>query len=228
MFLLSPCLGTQNLYPTRTIHRESCPFISPSLANLSGKSVLITGTSRGIGRSIALSFARAGASLICITSRHLHDLDNVISAMNDAAKKNRRPEPRVLKFEADVINPTAVRQLAQTIEAIFTILDILINNARILGKFDPIVDSDVDEWWKVLEVNIKGTYLVTRAMLPSMVKSSPRGDVQGNTEGGKGIVVNVSSAGVNNREFEGSSFTVRLDIHSLICLISYLRFRPAN
>lgn len=148
--------------------------------------------------------------------------------MNDAAKKNRRPEPRVLKVEVDVINPTAVRQLAQTIEAIFTILDILINNARILGKFDPIVDSDVDEWWKVLEVNIKGTYLVTRAMLPSMVKSSPRGDVQGNTEGGKGIVVNVSSAGVNNRGFEGSSFTVRLDIHSLICLISYLRFRPAN
>lgn len=74
----------------------------------------------------------------------------------------------------DVTSRKSVEETAANVEKAFGHLDILINNAGILEKFTPIAESDPDEWWKTHEVNVKGTYLVTRSFIPLLLKGTEK------------------------------------------------------
>lgn len=164
-------LSSQGNDFTPTIHNDTYDYIKPEQFNLEGRSVFITGASKGIGRDTSLGFARAGASNIAIGARS--DMSSLAKEMKEAAKKAGRKEPNVISIKLDVSDQKSVDDAAKQIEKEFGELDILINNAGYLEDFSKkIADSDPADWWRVWEVNIKGPYLVARATIPLLKKKS--------------------------------------------------------
>ncbi|KAF4947785.1 hypothetical protein FSARC_13890 [Fusarium sarcochroum] len=165
-------------------HKDTYPFIDPSKADLTGKSVLITGASKGIGKATAISFATAGCSIILLLARS--DMADVEAAVKDAAKKANRPQPLVHSMKVDTTSEDSVRVAAETARDILGgSLDILINNAGYLEEWKPIAESNPSEWWRTWEVNIKGTFLATHYFVPLLLKSSTK------------TVINVTSGGAH-------------------------------
>ncbi|KAF5664745.1 short chain dehydrogenase reductase family [Fusarium heterosporum] len=154
-------------------HKDTYPYVDPTKATMAGKSVLITGASKGIGKAAAISFAVAGCSEILLLARS--DMADVESAVKDAARQAGRPEPLVHSLTVDL---TSEKSLQRTVEACFNKLerglDILINNAGYLEEWVPIAESKPSEWWHSWEVNIKGTYLATHYFLPLVLKSETK------------------------------------------------------
>lgn len=168
---------------TSIVHSDTYEAIDSSKANLRGKNVFICGASKGIGRSITLSFAKAGASCIAIGARS--DQVALEKDIKEAAVAAKSATPQVLQIKLDVTDQKSVERAAADIEKQFGRLDILIHNAGIICNAAPIADSDPENWWKVWDVNLRGPYLVTRAFLPLMLR-----------EGDKQIVY-VSSVGAH-------------------------------
>lgn len=139
-----------------TQHNDTYPFIDPLKGDLSGRSIVITGATRGIGRSTAISFARAGCSKIGLSARS--DLTDVRLEVLEAAKKAGRPEPTVVVLSGvDVADEGHVQRFASLIQEQFGgVLDILVNNAGILEPWVPLGDSDPSLWWRTWEVNLRG------------------------------------------------------------------------
>lgn len=170
-----------------TIHHDTYDYIKPEQFDLKGRSVFITGASKGIGKATAISYAKAGTSRIALAART--DMQEVEAAVLRAAKEAGREPPQVLRLKLDVTSEKSVQEAANDVEKAFGALDILINNAGYLEKFTPLHESKVDEWWKVWEVNLKGPYLVTRAFLPLLLKPSSPPSLK--------TILNISSIGAN-------------------------------
>jgi NAD(P)-dependent dehydrogenase (short-subunit alcohol dehydrogenase family) len=151
---------------------------------LSGKTIFITGASKGIGAATAISFARAGASNIIIAART--SLAQIERDINTAAKEANRQQPRVLALKVDVISQESVEAAAKRISEAFDSIDVLINNAGYLETWANVDESDPSEWWdKTWNINLKGVYLVCRSFIPLVLKSSTKS------------VLNVSSIGAH-------------------------------
>ncbi|KAK9241508.1 oxidoreductase [Lipomyces tetrasporus] len=164
-----------------TTHHDSYPAIAQS--DQRGRTILITGASKGIGRATALSFAKAGAANIIIAARS--SLDEVEQEILSVAPTSSVPPPQVLKLQLDVTSESSVGNAVALVKQKFDRLDILVNNAGYLEAWKPLAETDPTEWWKSWEVNIKGVYLVTRAFLPLLL------------QGGEKTIVNVSSIGAH-------------------------------
>ena len=157
---------------TKTVHSEPYPAIDSSKANLHGKSVFICGASKGIGRCIALSYAKAGASYIAIGARS--DLTTVEKDVVEVARAVGKTTPKVLQVKVDVTNVESVGKAAHEIGKRFPQLDIVIYNAGVVGQMVPILDSDPDKWWNTWDINLRGAFLVTRAFLPVQLKGGDK------------------------------------------------------
>jgi len=127
---------------------------------LSGKVALVTGGSRGIGRSIALSLAAAGADIV------INFLTHTVEAQGVEAKI-RASGRRSLCVQADVSVASEVERLAHEVHGAMGTVDILVNNAGIARQqsLDQVTESDWDE---LMAVNLKSCFLVTQAFLPAM------------------------------------------------------------
>ncbi|KAL1588430.1 hypothetical protein WHR41_03082 [Cladosporium halotolerans] len=170
---------------TSTIHNDTYDFIKPEQWDLSSRSVLVTGASKGLGKDNAISFARAGASQIAIAARS--GMEQVEKEMKQAAQKAGRKEPTILSLKLDVTDKKSVSDAAAEIDQKFDGLDIVINNAGYLETFKKIADSDPDEWWKTWQVNTFGAYLVVRSAIPLLLKKKD----------GLKTILNVSSIGAH-------------------------------
>lgn len=172
---------------TPTTHHDTYAYIAPESTphDLSNRAVFISGASKGIGRSTALSFARAGCTYIALGARS--PLSSLADELVAAAKSANHPAPKILSIVLDVTSPSSVAAAAEKVKSEFGRLDILINNAGYLEKFLPIIDSDPDEWSKVWDVNLKGVYLVSRSFLPLLI----------DTKDGLKTMLNVSSVGAH-------------------------------
>ena len=168
---------------TDPVHSDTYPAIDPTNVSLAGKSVFISGASKGIGRAMSLSFAKAGASQIAIAARS--DMATLERELQEAAAAAGKPLPTVLRIKLDVTSRESIGDAASEVEKEFGKLDILVNNAGVVGNILPVADSDPDDWWNTWTVNVRGPYLITRAFLPLMLRS---GDKQ---------IVNVSSVGAH-------------------------------
>ena len=163
--------------------KDTYKFIDPLKADLTGKSVLITGASKGIGKATAISFARAGCSKILLAARS--DLADVELAVKVAATKANRPQPLVQSLKVDVTSEVSVQAAAEiAADMLSEGLDVLVNNAGYLSEWKSIAESDPSEWWKTWEVNIKGTYLAAHYFIPLLLKSKTK------------TIINISSGGV--------------------------------
>jgi len=140
--------------------------------DLKGKTVLVTGAARGLGKDIALSLARCEASMIISDIDYPQATEKAMLAMG----------ARCMATETDVADEDQVRDLADRVAAEYGRLDILINNAGIsqLG-YTPTEDLPVEEWDNVLRVNLRGTFLCCKYLGKLMIDC------------GGGAIVNIAS-----------------------------------
>lgn len=127
---------------------------------LKGKTALITGASRGIGKAIAVEFAKNGANVII----NYYNDRNEAEAVVDKIKKYGVDSMAV---KADVSNFDEVTQMASAIQKKFGNVDILVNNAGIV-KDRTLKNMTLDEWHVVINTNLNGVFYVTKAILPLM------------------------------------------------------------
>ncbi len=138
---------------------------------LDQKVAVVTGAGRGIGKAIAVAFAREGARVVC-SARSLEEINDVADQVGGRA------------IQCDVGREDEIRGLIdQTLEELGRI-DILVNNAGAVAR-QPVHELPIEDWDNVINVNLRGVFLCTKLALPSML------------ERGSGCIINISSgAGV--------------------------------
>jgi NAD(P)-dependent dehydrogenase (short-subunit alcohol dehydrogenase family) len=128
---------------------------------LKDKVAVITGAGRGIGKAIAIGFAREGASVV-IADRSKDDAqDTVRGIVADGGV--------ALTVQTDVSSPESVSSLFQTAVCQFGTIDILVNCAGIQGPIGPLHEIDTDGWVRTIQTNLIGTFLCTKIVLPVMI-----------------------------------------------------------
>jgi NAD(P)-dependent dehydrogenase (short-subunit alcohol dehydrogenase family) len=135
---------------------------------LNRKKILVTGASRGLGRQLALDFAREGAAALALCARHSQPLDKVRDEVMVVA-----PEIKVVLIEADLSRPLDIERLfAITLHEFHGRLDVLVNNASVLGPspMPYLLDYPLEEFQAVLNTNLIGPFLAIRKALPAMIE----------------------------------------------------------
>jgi NAD(P)-dependent dehydrogenase (short-subunit alcohol dehydrogenase family) len=130
---------------------------------LEGRAALVTGGSHGLGLMIAEAFMTAGASVV-ITGRSADALETAERCLAERAGVGQR----VLTHSGDVSRPADVEKMVALGVAAFPQLDIVVNNAGIYGPKGPIELVDWAEWVRAIEINLLGSVLVARAVLPHL------------------------------------------------------------
>jgi NAD(P)-dependent dehydrogenase (short-subunit alcohol dehydrogenase family) len=127
---------------------------------LEGKVAMITGASQGLGRALALAFAREGAQVV-INARSEESICPVAEEAGSLGAE-------VLALAADVSRSADVERLVGAAMERFGHVDVLVNNAGVLGPRVPIEEYPEDEWRRVIDANLTGPFLVTKAAIPHM------------------------------------------------------------
>lgn len=143
---------------------------------LEGKVCLITGAGSGIGRASALAFAAEGARVA------VADIDAGAAAATVAAigAAPGADGPSARSFVVDVVDPDSTVALAAAVTAAWGRIDVLFNNAGIAGV-GTLHETPVELWDRVMAVNVRGVFLVARAVVPEMIRA------------GQGSIINMSS-----------------------------------
>ena len=131
------------------------------MTDLKNKNALITGAGKGIGRAIAIALAKEGVNVI-LMARTQSDLDEVATEVNALGVKS-------LTVIADVADINSVNGAVEKALVEFKTIDILINNAGI-AAFGKFLELEPSAWENIINVNLMGTYYVTRAVLPNMIE----------------------------------------------------------
>ncbi len=130
-------------------------------AELADQAAIVTGGGRGIGRAIARALAGAGAK-VALAARSRDQLDEAVASI-------KKDGGHAVAFAMDVTDQQAVERMVREAERALGPIDLLVNNAGILGAEGPIWEGTAEDWWRVLEVNLRGPFLCARAMLPGMI-----------------------------------------------------------
>jgi 3-oxoacyl-[acyl-carrier protein] reductase len=148
------------------------------MAKLEGRTALVTGASRGIGKAVALALAEAGCNVV-VNYMKEHD------AAQQVAASIRRLGRSCKVHKADVSSHTEIQQLVGEAESVFGVVDILVNNAGVADS-KPSGDLDLNDWERVLRVNLTSAFLLTQRVLVNM---RPRQ---------WGRIINISSVAAQN------------------------------
>jgi 3-oxoacyl-[acyl-carrier protein] reductase len=127
---------------------------------LAGKTALVTGASRGIGRATALALAKAGANVAVNFRTHEEEAKEVCTQIEAAGC-------RAVAVRADVSSALEVSRLVEAVRQALGVISILVNNAGI-ARPQPLQEITEQDWDDVLTVNLKSMFLVTQAVLPGM------------------------------------------------------------
>ncbi|KAL7813032.1 NAD(P)-binding protein [Trichoderma gracile] len=166
----------------------------------SPKAVLITGSASGLGLAIAKSLL---AHNFLVTISDINP-SRLASAKADLA--TTYPPDRLLAIEANVASEDSVRALVDQAVAHFGHLDIVVNNAGIMDKFDPAGDCDTKLWDSILAVNLTGAFLVTKDALPHLQQAG-------------GLVINIGSTASFSGLTAGVAYTASK--HGLVALTKH-------
>ena len=133
--------------------------------NLKGKNVVVTGAARGIGREICAGFAGAEATVIGVDLRDMAETENYL--------RDKAPGCKFEKFEIDLADPTSVERGCSEILGKFPTVDVLVNDGALWGglKITPLDKIPVEEWDRVMNINVRGSYLMIKGLLPGLRKT---------------------------------------------------------
>ena len=182
-----------------------------NLFSLKGKVAIITGASRGIGRAISCAFAEAGADLV-VSSRNKRppELEKVAEEIRSLGRKALAVPAHVGKRE-DVEN--LVQKTLQELGRI----DILVNNAGVNPILSTMVDLEEEAFEKVLEVNLKGAFLVSKAVAREMIKQ------------GGGRIINMSSiSGLRARADRTGAYCISKAAMNMMTQVMARELAPHN
>jgi NAD(P)-dependent dehydrogenase (short-subunit alcohol dehydrogenase family) len=175
---------------------------------LEGRVALITGASRGIGRAIARGYAKEGAA-IAVSARTASDLDSLV-------EETQANGGAAFAIQADLSDPSAPARVASQVLEHFGGIDILVNNAGIGSSSSPrpVVDFDDAFWNKTLALNLTAPYLLTKALLPTLI--------------GKkwGRIINIASINGKLPALHGAAYTASK--HGLLGLTRALALEVAR
>ena len=148
------------------------------MGSLSGHTALVTGSTRGIGKAISLRLARDGASIGIVGQK---------SSGDEVVRQIQALGAEALSVQADISRDVEVRHMVEEVESGLGTVDILVNNAAITDyEYSSAWDVDEGMWDRICDVNLKGTFLCCRAVMPGMLHK------------GWGRVINISStSGIN-------------------------------
>jgi 3-oxoacyl-[acyl-carrier protein] reductase len=139
------------------------------MENIQGKTALITGAGKGLGKAVALALAAEGVNL-ALLARTVADLEDVAI---EAGKINK--DIKIAYTMADVGSNTSVINAVAQLKRDVGDIDILVNNAG-TGKFGGFMDLEVNDWEQIIQTNLLGSYYMIRAILPEM-KARKNGDI---------------------------------------------------
>jgi NAD(P)-dependent dehydrogenase (short-subunit alcohol dehydrogenase family) len=196
-----------------TNRHDTYPAISPSNADLRGKSVFITGASKGCGKATAISFARAGCTRIAIAARS--DLTDVVAEVKAAARDGNAADMQVLAVKLDVTSAESTAAAAKSVSDAFGgVVDVVVANAGYLEAWAPMHEADPADWWASWEVNLNGVFLTARYFLPLLLKSETK------------LFVGVSSIGAHMIRRHASSY--HINKLALIRFVEYMQEEYAD
>ncbi|MEJ2362325.1 MAG: SDR family NAD(P)-dependent oxidoreductase [Gammaproteobacteria bacterium] len=144
---------------------------APDAELLAGRNILVTGAGDGIGRALALGFARHGATVILL-GRKVNKLESVYDEIENAGC----PQPAIYPLDLEKAVPGTFDQLGQVLSENFKQLDGLVHNAAILGMHSPMLMTDPQIWQQVLQVNLTAPFLITRSCFP-LLQAAPSASV---------------------------------------------------
>lgn len=144
------------------------------MKKLEGKVAIVTGSGSGIGRGIALEFAKEGAKVVV-------NVRSSIDEANEVVELIRKEGGEATVIQGDVSKLDDVKNLVEETVNTYGQLDILVNNAGITGEVKPVAEIDEDDWYKEVDVNLNSVFLMTKYSIPHMLKQ------------GKGKILNVGS-----------------------------------
>lgn len=154
---------------------------------LCGKVAVVTGASSGMGKSIALLYAKEGASVV-VVARRKEKLEELIEASKDY-------EGKIIAMQGDVSKKEDNEKMIDLAIDSFGKIDILVNNAGVMDEMMPVAEVSDELWEKVMSVNLDGPFYACRKAVNSMLKQ------------GSGIIINVGSIGGLNGCRAGVSYT---------------------
>lgn len=160
---------------------------------LANKIAIVTGSSRGLGKAIAIGFAREGASIVIAARTEVEG--RIPGTIYKTAEEIEALGQRALAARCDVTSEESVNDMVQKALAQFGHIDILVNNAGI-AYYPPILEALTKRWELVLRVDLIGAFLCTKAVLPKMVEQR------------RGSIINISSISANRVDFTGVAYGV--------------------
>jgi NAD(P)-dependent dehydrogenase (short-subunit alcohol dehydrogenase family) len=145
---------------------------------------LVTGAGSGIGQAMSIAFAKAGARVV-VADINLAGAERTAAEIGDAA----------VAVAVDISDESSVASLVQRATETFGTIDVLCNNAGVMDSMATPADTSVTEWERVLRINLTGTFLVTRAVLPHMLSQ------------GSGVIINTASVAGIRGGAAGTAYT---------------------
>lgn len=133
--------------------------------DLTGKKALVTGGSRGIGQGIVMALAKQGAEVAINYHSRQEEAEKVAVEIKQMGRE-------AFTVQADIAQPDEIARMMADIKTKWGRLDILVNNAGVLGM-SPVQEMKDEEWSRVLDTNLKGCFMVTKAVLPMMGGERP-------------------------------------------------------
>ena len=171
------------------------------MKSLADQIAIVTGAGSGIGLGTALALAKEGVNVV-ISGRREHKIEETAEAI-------REHNMEAIPVQADVSQPEDVDRLVKTTLDTFGCVDILINNAGI-GGGGPIHTHDIATWNRVMDVNLTGAFLMTRAVLPSMRSQESGHIINISSESGLEYYVGNGAYGVSKHALNAlGEYTVR-------------------
>lgn len=167
---------------------------------LKDKVALITGGARGIGKAVALAYAREGARLaICARTK---------SEINTAVQEIQRLKADAKGWSCDVSIEDSVKVFVGDVIKEFERIDVLVNNAGVMTRPVPITQLEVKKWDYTIAVNLRGPFLVTKSVLPVMLEQRSGSIINVSSMVGRGAYANFIAYGTSKWGLEGFTQTL--------------------